>query len=790
MKHLILCREYPPSPYPAGGIGTYVHHIARLLAEAGETVHVIGQLWAGAPDRVQHLIDGRLVVHRVSLDEPVPVAENTRDPVLATQTLDGLLRSDSPWQAFAWQAGLLAEAIVEQEHIDLVEAQEFEAPLYFFQLRRALGLGPAHRPACLVQLHSPTEFIFRHNGWDLGRADFLTTKRLEDYSIRAADALLCPSAYLARQAETHYDLDAGRINVIPLPIGDTPLVARDEAAWGNDTFCYVGRLEPRKGVLEFVDAAVEVAREHARVRFEFVGSDTSLSGTGGVSVGQVIKQRIPLELADRFVFHGPQPRERLPEILGTACAAVVPSRWENFPNTCVEAMCTGLPVVASPNGGMVEMVDDGRTGWLSQGSAPEDLALALRRALATPPAERATMGAAARKAVECLCDNTVTVQRHRALRAAIARAGADRSLALPRGLWGEADTSACAVASAAREVLASASGLDERARAHSRGLGIVVLTHETSSVALSLTLDSLAVQSRKPARVVLVAAPQAESSIEAQCRRARDAGWDVVSASSSAPSAMRNRGLETLRKGVRVRAVAFVEAGIRLAPDYVNACEQVFERCAAVGIVSAWHRCAGAEPSASTVFVRPCPAFPYQWLSNEAAFVPAIRTEALETACVYRTELGDGFESWDVLNAVLAAGWEGITYPAILSESAQAAVDDPVIANSPVHAAMRRALLARYPSLLAVHAPALIELVEAGPPWSGPRSRPRRAPRGGGLATAQVLTPRDILRAPLSEKLLVLRRAMADPGLALRWLAWHARRLRERARTPRASTHS
>ncbi len=50
MRHLIVCREYPPVPYPPGGIGTYVANIARLLAEAGEEVHVIGPRWAGAPE--------------------------------------------------------------------------------------------------------------------------------------------------------------------------------------------------------------------------------------------------------------------------------------------------------------------------------------------------------------------------------------------------------------------------------------------------------------------------------------------------------------------------------------------------------------------------------------------------------------------------------------------------------------------------------------------------------------------------------------------------------------------
>jgi hypothetical protein len=43
MKHLIVSRKFPLAP--SGGIGTYTQHISQLLAESGETVHVIGQLW-------------------------------------------------------------------------------------------------------------------------------------------------------------------------------------------------------------------------------------------------------------------------------------------------------------------------------------------------------------------------------------------------------------------------------------------------------------------------------------------------------------------------------------------------------------------------------------------------------------------------------------------------------------------------------------------------------------------------------------------------------------------------
>ena len=110
-----------------------------------------------------------------------------------------LYASDFPAQCFSWQASALAERLVDNEGIDIIEAQDYEAPLYYFQLRRALGLGPKRRPPCIVHLHSPTEFIGRYNDWNMALQRWVTAKRLEDYSIASADHWLCPSGYFARQ---------------------------------------------------------------------------------------------------------------------------------------------------------------------------------------------------------------------------------------------------------------------------------------------------------------------------------------------------------------------------------------------------------------------------------------------------------------------------------------------------------------------------------------------------------------------------------------------------------------
>jgi glycosyltransferase involved in cell wall biosynthesis len=409
LKHLILCREYPPAPYPAGGIGTYARHIGRLLAEAGETVHIIAQGWDGAPEPVVRSVEGRLILHRIPLDKPLWPAGSGRPE---KEMLRGLAASDCPSQVFSWQAARYAERLIEEEGIDVIEAQEWEAPLYQLQLRRRLGLGPDRQPPCVVHLHSPTQMIFEHNEWDKTLVDYLPLSRFEEFTIRSADSLICPSHYLANGVSALFGLEEESVTIVRYPMGETPVLARNPEVWKRDAICYVGRLELRKGVVEWIDAAIQVAATHRSVSFDFFGSDTSLDGANGESVLASLKRRIPRSLRTRFHFHGSQSREQLLQSLATFSIAVVPSRWENLPYTCIEAMATGLPVIVSPHGGMSELISDGDSGWVARDGSPEGLAEALTRALSVPAAERAAMGASAAAAVRRLCANDVVVQRH------------------------------------------------------------------------------------------------------------------------------------------------------------------------------------------------------------------------------------------------------------------------------------------------------------------------------------------------------------------------------------------
>ncbi len=61
------------------------------------------------------------------------------------------------------------------------------------------------------------------------------------------------------------------------------------------------------------------------------------------------------------------------DILSQTDICIFPSIWENFPNVCLESMAAGLPVIASRNGGMAEIITHEKNGLLISPGAPNEI---------------------------------------------------------------------------------------------------------------------------------------------------------------------------------------------------------------------------------------------------------------------------------------------------------------------------------------------------------------------------------------------------------------------------------
>lgn len=152
----------------------------------------------------------------------------------------------------------------------------------------------------------------------------------------------------------------------------------------------VGRLDPVKDQMGLVEAFARLDDGRSRATLVIVG-DGPCRAALEVRAGQP-------DLAGRVKFLG--EREDVPVLLMGFDVFVLPSLAEGISNTILEAMATGLPVVATRAGGNSELVEDGVTGILVPVAEPGALAEALR-AFLTDPHLRAIHGKAGRqRAVE------------------------------------------------------------------------------------------------------------------------------------------------------------------------------------------------------------------------------------------------------------------------------------------------------------------------------------------------------------------------------------------------------
>jgi len=184
-----------------------------------------------------------------------------------------------------------------------------------------------------------------------------------------------------------------RLVVIPNGV-DVSAYGPAEPSHNPPRILFAGVISPRKGVVDLLKASGIL---HARG----VAHEVLLAG-GPPAEGPRPEAEARLAAATNGAparFLGPQPHEAMAALYRSADLFCLPSWIEAMPLTILEAMATGLPVVATSVGDIGHVVEDGVSGRLVPLRAPDALANALEPLLTQPPLRRA-MGKAARQRVQ------------------------------------------------------------------------------------------------------------------------------------------------------------------------------------------------------------------------------------------------------------------------------------------------------------------------------------------------------------------------------------------------------
>jgi D-inositol-3-phosphate glycosyltransferase len=362
-----------PGGNKTGGLNVYVRELAQQLAHSGCEVDIFSRSTSHDTLEVTALAPGVRVIHLAA----------------------GPARYLSPASIYkhleAFKDAL--EAFVDRDAVtyDLIHSH------YWLSGLVGEGLKASWRIPHVTMFHTLGEVKNRASV-----AEHETQLRIQSEAaiIAGVDRVVCATEAEAKLLHQLYAADAGKVAVIPLGVdldrfrpGDKESARRALGLRDERIVLFVGRIEPLKGVDILINAAALLESD----------VDCSVLIVGGEDGSRSQVRRLQ-ELArsrgieHRVAFVGAVDHETLPLYYNAADVCVVPSHYESFGLVAVEAMASGVPVVASRVGGLAGTVKDGETGYLIPWLCPEPFAERIELLLDNDPL-RQNLGEAAREAV-------------------------------------------------------------------------------------------------------------------------------------------------------------------------------------------------------------------------------------------------------------------------------------------------------------------------------------------------------------------------------------------------------
>jgi L-malate glycosyltransferase len=229
------------------------------------------------------------------------------------------------------------------------------------------------------------------------------------FSIARSDGLTAVSEYLKRETVEHFGIAADAVEVIPNFV-DPAVYDRDRypchrhalAEGDEKLIMHISNFRPVKRILDVVRVFARIRRE-LPARLVFIGD--------GPDRHDAVREAERLGVGSQVVFLGKQ--DSVAELLACADLFLLPSSSESFGLVALEAMASGVPVVASRTGGLPEVVVHGQTGYLAEPGDVEAMAEAGLDVLRDPARWREMSRSARETAVERFgVDGVVTRYEH------------------------------------------------------------------------------------------------------------------------------------------------------------------------------------------------------------------------------------------------------------------------------------------------------------------------------------------------------------------------------------------
>ncbi|MGA3065899.1 MAG: glycosyltransferase family 4 protein [Tepidisphaeraceae bacterium] len=323
----------------ASGLGNYINKMAQALVRAGHVPEIFVSSFSG-PDRLDH---NGVCVHRV---HPRPAGGwLSWCPMPPGWRGLGQLRYVMQRRSAMITLAAALEARDREAPFDLVQSPDTDGTGLEIQPRE----GRPHLVRCSIMAELNAVEEARRRPWFPG---FQSRYILR--TVRRAEIAYAPSQFGAN----YYEKRLGRrVHVIrPPALIEIPEEVAPVAGVPERYLLHFGTLNPSKGTLWLAEALGLAWQREPEIKVVVAGDIHNIDTEG--------MRRRWGERARNVIFLGPLRKPQLYTLLRGALASLAPSIIDNLPNTVIESLLLGIPVIGTRGASIDELVEDGRTGDL------------------------------------------------------------------------------------------------------------------------------------------------------------------------------------------------------------------------------------------------------------------------------------------------------------------------------------------------------------------------------------------------------------------------------------------
>lgn len=377
MKYWLITSEYPP--VFGGGISTYASITADLLQKNGNEVTVF-------------LCD-------LSNSENIISSDNNIRTIrfCPTKTKSNGFLGFNACISYEY-ANIIGEYIEKEGVPDILESQEYHGIAYYIQQFKLLGYEGYKDLNILITCHAPSFICLEYNHAPVFQFPYYWTGEMEKSVIKSADILISPSEYFIKEAKRRMDWNNTDAIVLPNPIQLSSI--ETTASYKKNMIVCFGKLSPLKGTFELLQYFKELWNNGFEHPLYIVGGTEQFFHPESKTMKELVIDKYSNYIErGLLVLKGELPPEQAKVYIKDAHVIIVPSVFDNFPYTVLEAMSIGKIVLASIQGGQGEMITDEQDGFLFDHSLQGDFSQKLNHILNLPDS---TINEIAEKAIKTI----------------------------------------------------------------------------------------------------------------------------------------------------------------------------------------------------------------------------------------------------------------------------------------------------------------------------------------------------------------------------------------------------